>query len=162
MPQGNREGFLLKWGIPIGAALIALSFPVGWIYESAMGEIVSKADPGVTMLRSGAVFVGLALISMLYRATKPLTRYYTIFGKRALLIYVIHLIVIYGTPIFPSFNHYYAKSLPLADVLWAAMFVEVVTLGITYFFEVSNAKLPAARVFYRYSLTAYLIYILFI
>ncbi len=162
MPQERRESFLFKWGIPIGLAFLALKWPVSAAYEAMIGNMMNQVDPGVSLMRVGAVFAGISMVTLLYRSTKSLTKYYTLFGRKALFIYVIHLIVIYGSPIFSSFNAFYAKSLGLWEVLLAAVFVEAVTLLITYLLDTSTRKLPKSKFLFRYSLTAYLIYVLFI
>lgn len=160
----KRTRSILVWGIPSGIVFIVLGY---FFSNSLMGiktDIIDMSRSGLDLvfIRVGFVLAGLSLISLLYLKTKKLTKYYSLFGKRALFIYIGHLVIIYGSAIFPSLNSLYAKSLSLHEVLPIVVIVEAATLAAVYYYEYTIHKYPKSRIFYKYLLAAYLIYVVFI
>ncbi|MFP4542962.1 MAG: heparan-alpha-glucosaminide N-acetyltransferase domain-containing protein [Candidatus Kapaibacterium sp.] len=161
----RRTNLLIKWGIPFGVLFILAGYAMSWAYYEIGFDIVSsfgKADPGRVLKSVGFVLAGLSFIAMFYKLTKGLARYYSLFGKKALFIYVVHLVIIYGTPGFPSFARIYDKSLELVYAIPLTLCIVIATIAITWFFDYSVRRWPLAREFYKYGITAVLIHMLFI
>ncbi len=164
VPQENRTDFLLKKAWLIGVPLVAIGFPIMYnIHIFHFPHIdVMRVNPGLFLIRTGAVLIILSLMTLLYTHTKGLTKYYSLFGKRALYIYVIHLFMIYGTPLFPGFYKFYRSTLSLNEAALCAGIIVVSTLLITYLYDRSMHKFEKAPVLFKYVATAYLLYVFFI
>ncbi len=163
IPTENRTDFLLKWGIPIGAVFLIIGYgfaPYQYLFSFEHYDL-QAANFAIIFKRIGFVFVGLSVVSAIYKMTKGLSAYYTIFGRRALFIYIGHLILIYGTPIFPSLHKLYAKSLDLGQVLLCVIGVELLTIAMAYSYDTCVRKYPNSIRLFRIIIAAYLIYVLF-
>lgn len=161
----KRISVMIRYGLPAGLLLVLLGNGLSYVFGSLFHHNyvdAAKADPGIVIFRMGMVLVWIAATSIIFMKTKGLENVYKMFGKRALLIYVVHLFVIFGTPVFPGFATFWFKSLSLGNVIVVTILIELITLTFTYFVEFTLRKYPQAEYFWRYSVTAYLIYMLFI
>ena len=160
----ERYKYIIKYYFPAGLILIVLGTAV---YYSSLSEVFFagsawKALPGVILQRLGFVLFGLPIVVLIYKKTQFLEKYYIIFGRRAILIYLIHLIIIYGTPFFPGFEDFYEHSLTFPWLYLATALIIFMTFGITYLVHYLINNVRGTKMFFRYSITAYLIYLLFI
>ena len=160
----ERTNFIMKWGIPAGAVFVI----VGYIVEHFQVDLSSThydvmgSEFHLFFKRAGFVLIGLTLVSFLYIKTQSLSKYYSIFGRRALFIYVGHLIILYGSAIFPSINSVYAKSLDLIPVLICVVIIELLTLSAAYFYEYTIRNYESSKKIYRIIVIIYLLFVLFI
>lgn len=160
----RRIRALILYGLPMGTIFILAGY---WLTNYFTSLHIAyppgaQPNPGIILSRVGYVFVWLAVTSIIFMKTKRFENVYKMFGKRALLIYVIHLFVVFGTPVFPGFASFYFKSLTITNVIIVTIIVELITLSFTYFVEFTLRKYPQSVYFWKYSITAYLIYLLFI
>lgn len=160
----KRTQFLLKYCWMLGLPLIAAGYPLMKYFSSMDFPFVDvmRVNPGLFFIRTGAVLIVISLMTLLYTFTKNMSYYYSLFGKRAIYIYVIHLFLIYGTPIFPGFYKFYRSGLSLEWAVFCAGLITLTTLMITYIYDRSVDRYVRAQVFLRYFVTAYLIYLFFI
>ncbi|MBM2814576.1 MAG: hypothetical protein HW421_1338 [Ignavibacteria bacterium] len=165
VPIHKRIEFLKKNSLVIGVAFFAIGIPLALLFQEftyLYKYNLLSVDLGLVFIRSGCVFIGMPLIAYLYEKTKNLSKYYSFFGKKAIYIYIIHLLILYGTPVFPGFASFYQKALSLPSAFGYVILIELSTIGIAYFIDYAMAKSSHAKDLFRYSLTAYLIYVLFI
>ena len=162
LDKSKRSKFLFNSGLAFGIPLVAMGYGIMQL-EGFIGQtLYAKYDPGLAIIRLGFVFLWLAIVSKIADKTKFLNGFYSLFGKRALFIYVIHLVVIYGSPLFNGLNKFYANSLYGTDLIVSVLFVTSITMAITYLIHLSLSNYPKIGYFLRYSLTASVIYWLFI
>lgn len=160
----NRTDFLLKYCWLMGIPLIAAGYPL-MQYMSTMTlpfVDVMRVNPGLFLIRIGAVLTLISLMTLVYKMTTPLAKYYSLFGKRAIYIYVIHLFIIYGTPFSAGLNKFYRSSLSLEWAVMSAIAVVALTMIITYLYDKSVDKFAPARIAFKYAVTAYILYLFFI
>ncbi|MDP2364001.1 MAG: hypothetical protein Q8M94_09560, partial [Ignavibacteria bacterium] len=148
----RRIDFLKKWGLIIGVVFLLVGIPLNIYINTFHLHFVDalKANSGMMLIRIGCVFVSISAISYLYSATSGLKSYYSIFGKRALLIYIAHLIFLYGLPWFGSIGQAYHQKLPLYLTVQLAILVQLLSLVAAYYYEKSLKTFPTAKMFYRY------------
>lgn len=162
LDKSKRNRFLFHSGLAFGIPLVAMGYGI-MLMEDFIGQtLYAKYDPGLAIIRLGFVFLWLAIVSQIAEKTKFLNGFYSLFGKRALFIYVIHLVVIYGSPVFNGLNKFYANSLYGTDLIVSVLFVTSITMAFTYLIHLSLSNYPKIGYFLRYSLTASVIYWLFI
>ncbi len=160
----KRLGFTIKWGMIAGMIMFGIGFLAGELFSGGGHAFLSYklSNPGLTLVRAGVVLSIISFVAVIYKYTKGLGYYYSLFGKRALFVYVAHLLIIYGTPVFPGVSNSIEKSLPIGDAIFIAVLIQLSSLIVTYVIDLTLKKLPASRTFFKYAITSYLIYILFI
>ena len=95
---------------------------------------------------------------MVFSLTKKLSFYYAFFGKKALFIYIAHLLILFGTPWVDSIGKIYAKKMSLENTLIIAFVIELLSLGAAYFYEYSISRYPQVKKLYIYGFYAFLAY----
>ncbi|MDQ1266721.1 MAG: hypothetical protein QG635_1873 [Bacteroidota bacterium] len=161
----RRVKWLIRFGIPIGLMFFSVGFPVQYIFGHYILDNIPNSpnlNPGVVLVRVGFVLSGLSVISIIYEKTKRLKNIYSFFSKRAIYIYLVHLLVIYGTPIFPGFAYFFGHSLDLGGAVLSVAVVEILTISAVFSIDLGLKKFPRFKDLFRYSITAYLIYLFFI
>ncbi len=160
----KRLGFTIKWGMIAGAVMFGIGFLAGEIFSGSSHTFLSYklSNPGLALIRAAIVLAIISIVAVIYKYSRGLGYYYSLFGRRALFVYIAHLIIIYGTPIFPGVSNSIAKTLHIGDAILIAILIQLSSLIITYAIDLTLTKLPASRTFYKYAITSYLIYILFI
>jgi uncharacterized membrane protein len=101
-----------------GAALLVLSLVLGKLDLDVFGEHnFWKTSPLFFLWRVGIVMLVLAVLVGVERFVprgRPL-RLVEILGMETLVIYVAHLIVLYGSPVHPGFHRTIGKTLPIPE-----------------------------------------------
>ncbi len=163
-PNEDRLGFIIKWGIPAGVALCAIGGGILPVFKSAFSFGIDwmRSNPGIVLVRAGIVLMELSVISFIFKKLRRFEKIFVLFGKRAIYVYVVHLIVIYGTPVFPGFEHFFKLSLSIPEAIFMACIVITITLLITYAIDQLLKYSEKAKELFKYSVTAYLIYMLLI
>lgn len=83
-----------------------------------------------------------------------------LFSNRALFIYVIHLLLIYGSPITPGLRHFLAHT-DVFTAVYSAFAIIFFTMLIVYIYDKTFSKEKFSQL-YKYAIVALLIYMLFI
>lgn len=157
----ERTNFMIKYCWMIGLPLIAAGYPLMKYlssYEFPFVDIM-RVNPGLFFIRTGTVLVILSIMSLIYKHTQQLDKFYSLFGKRAIFIYVIHLFLIYGTPLSVGLNKYYRSTLTLDWAVFAALAVVLATLAIVYIYDKGMTRHKKAPVYFRYAVAVYLLYV---
>lgn len=149
----KRTKYIFIGGMPLGLVLIVLSQFLQGVYPNYFGiPVVEKNDPSVILNQIGTVFIVISLAACLYYCTKKLSFYYAFYGKKALFIYIAHLLIIYGAPIVPSISNSYGKSLPVCLSIVIAVLVIIGSLTAAYLYEYFKTKYQKAEKVYKYLL----------
>jgi uncharacterized membrane protein len=152
----NKTAFIIKKGSLISLIMLAISIP-GYFYLKQFPyfyEISTKVNPAFIMMQIGYVFLGVVFLSAVYLFTRNYAKFYKLFGKRALHIYVLHLIFIYGTPWFPSIAKLYPRELDLFSTIGFVILIEAMTLGTIYLYEYYSQKAPKVKKISKISISA--------
>ncbi|MFC2132114.1 heparan-alpha-glucosaminide N-acetyltransferase domain-containing protein [Bacteroidota bacterium] len=159
---GERTKFIIKWFLPAGIILVLAGFGLRGILSELSWSMLYKTNPGVILYQIGFVLTGMAFWAFIYTKTRQLTFFYAMFGKRALMIYVLHLIVLYGTPWFASIGNFYYKQLSVEWAVFFAIVIEIITFGIVFWYEYLLNKYEKFRKYYLYVLGAIVAYLVLV
>jgi uncharacterized membrane protein len=128
--------------IVVGMALLALYYYVGRLKAAGYGSVHFWAsNPDLALLRLGSVLlliVPIVLLSARVRAVPPTL---LTVGRRTLPIYLLHLLILYGSPWNPGLNRLCDRCLPLWPSLAAALLMQIVMVG----FAVAYSKAGGAK-----------------
>lgn len=158
----NRLKKILIWGIPTGIVFLAIGVGFEYFLLPKYWQIKGFYHVGLTFTRMAMVFFGLPIVVLIYIYTKKLEKYYIIFGRRALFIYVAHLVLIYGCALFPGVGRGFPKEFSIEMAIGFAVIIEIISLYVAYFYETSIKNWVHARRFYKILIAAYLIILFFI
>lgn len=163
IPAAERaDKFPVFTGIA-GAAITAISLlstVQPWTILPAHSYHLS--GPDFVLLRVGLTLLFMSAVGFLYRATSNLGKYYSLFGKKALHIYVGHLVLLYGTPWFRTVKSGYFGSMTLMEGIGIAVVIIGLCLGGVYLLDYYQKSSYRFRRALPYTLTAALAYALLV
>ena len=88
-----------------------------------------QADPGVTVFRVGFVLVLNAIVSFIALKVEKIPQLIILVGRNTLLIYVVHLLILYGSAWNPGINFFAGKSFNgWFSILAALIMISLMTL----------------------------------
>lgn len=157
-----RLEVLKKKMAPIGLGFLAAGFLLTGLIEilPVPEHNFHGSSPAFVLIRVGIVSIFLSAVGFLYQYTRRLENFYSIFGKRALYIYIGHLILLYGTPWFPSIAKIHVKDMMLVDGAWIALGVVTITLAGVYALDKFQQNVNKGTIVMKYSGFAMLAYAL--
>ncbi len=111
-----------------GGALVLVGAVVGlWL---PIGEVdLYRYTPIGVGIRQGVALLFIATVSLVLPLLRSLESLLVLFGKQALAVYVLHLLLLFGTPWFDSIGRTHFKMLSLGEGLVAAAAIVSATLG---------------------------------
>ncbi|MEY3385574.1 MAG: hypothetical protein RIR53_385 [Bacteroidota bacterium] len=145
----DRDAELLRLGTRIGLPLALLGY--GLLYGLvAMGVPQRSIDNADSILlvaaRFGVVLVIFAGAVKLLKITWRLRSAYILFGSKSLYIYVIHVILLFGSPWWDGIGRTKAKSLELSEGLLALVIIVSLTLLMAWMIDrYQRAAIPDSR-----------------
>lgn len=127
----NRARFILISSFLIFLTLILISLPFSESSQNLwlMVKSFSRDNPAIVLQREAFVFLGLGIVSLLHMLINRISNIYTALGKRALVIYVLHLMIIYGG--LGLRNFFELKTLSIEMAIICALIVETLSISIT-------------------------------
>lgn len=162
--QSDRVEFIKKYFPLVGIGLILLSHL--WLDYSFtnLNEYIISFTRGILppiISRSGIVLLFIALFAKLnhYFENKKLIMH---LANRALWVYIVHLMIIFGTPLFKSFNFYYAKKLEILPAIGIAALVEILSFAIVIALDYYLRTKQNSKLYFRYGIFLYLLFVLFL
>ncbi len=88
-----------------------------------------QADPGVIVFRVGFVLILNAMVSFIALKVEKIPQLLILVGRNTLLIYVVHLIILYGSAWNVGLNFYWGKSFSgWLSLLAAILMITIMTL----------------------------------
>jgi len=150
----RKVGF--QWSLPLVAfgtityfLINLLNLPFYDIY---------KGNPGMSIIRLGLVLMLLALITFLHQ--KYLSKYEFInyfaktLGKNALVVYFVHLVILYGLPWYPSFAVLHQRQFGILESFTIAILVMVSSFSIIFAFENIASHRKLLKPLFKYGLVS--------
>ncbi|GIV55139.1 MAG: hypothetical protein KatS3mg039_1657 [Candidatus Kapaibacterium sp.] len=122
---GNRSQLRTRAAV-LGLALIALGVGGSLLFPS---PDIYRYTPFGVAIRQGVVLLIIVATSLLLPLVRPIQSLLVLFGKQALTIYVLHLVLLYGTPWTDSIGRLKPNALTLGEGILAAAAIIGVTLG---------------------------------
>lgn len=161
-PVDARDAELVRLGLKIGLPLACLGYGLlyGLVAAGVPQRSIDNADSILLVgARFGAVLVIFAGAVKLLRRTWKLRSSYILFGSKSLFIYVIHVVLLFGTPWWDGIGRTKAKSMTLAEGLVALTVIMGSTLVVAWLIDRYQraAIADATRQRLRQAMTAILI-----
>lgn len=164
----DRANVIIKKGLLVAAILI----PSGTIIYVFINLLnlpfydVFKANPGMAIIRLGCVGLILSLVVYLYQ--KYLKNFRTIqrisltLGKNALFVYVVHLIILFGLPWYPSFAAIYHKSFTIPQAFVLSVLVVIASFTLVFFYENFVSERKNLKSLFKYGTITLLFLMIFV
>lgn len=138
VPKEDRDAKLKFYGWRAGLVLMALSAGAQ-IVLSLLGVGQEHLEHPASILlfarRVGFVLMFFSFSVVLLERTWTLRKWYSLFGTKSLYIYIIHLVILFGTPWFSSVGRTQFRTLDLGIGVLAAIGVITTTLFLAWGFE---------------------------
>ena len=93
---------------------------------------------GIVFLRVGFVIILNGIMAFLVRRFNSIPEIIKETGKKTLLLYVLHVIILYGCAWFPGFYRYYAKSFTPIETILVTVIMLGLMLAVVQFSEKIN------------------------
>jgi uncharacterized membrane protein len=131
----------------LGAAFI-LSSMIGDKLSAAFNitALSSSSGTGLVFFRVGIVLLLNSFVSYLALKFDSIPKFIILVGRNTLVIYVVHLIILYGSAWNPGINKVYAKSFSGIEAIGAALImISLMTLMVMFinFIKMKNKSLVA-------------------
>ena len=120
------------------------------------------AGVGVFVLRLCCVAVMFYITGLITKSFRKYESYFSFFGKKSLYVYVIHMIILYGSALTPGLNTYFAGQLTIPWAFFNILIVLSSTLIFTYIINIYTKNNKPVDLLYRASIAFYLVYVLII
>jgi len=131
----QRTKFIMIWVSLAGLVLLATGSGLRELLWNLQVYIPTKVNPGAIIFQIGCVLAGMGFWAFIYSKTTKFSFYYAMFGKRALMVYVFHLVVLYGTSWFPSVGNVLYRQMSVGWAIFFAVLIEFITFGLVYLYE---------------------------
>lgn len=141
----------------IGIALYNLEFDL--IQQT---PIPYKASLGLIFVRYSIVALVFAITGLITKALPRFNSIFTFFGQKALYVYILHIFILYGTVVSPGMMHFFGGTSSIAIAMMNIPIVLAGTMILTYLLQKLIDSSKRFSLAYKFSITAYLIYVLFI
>ena len=158
IPHENRNWYIIKNFVLIGIPYVILGFAIDNWYSHGGFKIIGSVGTsmGISVYRVGVAMLMIATAVFLSRFMLRFQAPISMLSQKALFIYVIHLLIIYGSPISPGIRHLFF-NVDIYTAFYCAFFVIFFSLFFVYLYDVTS-KNKMAKHFYKYAIVALLIY----
>ncbi len=126
LSEEQRNTFMKKTIFLVGISAIAIG--IG-IYQSTFhfARILEYLNPGSMIMRTGIIILFIGLCSYLSALLKRFEKRLVFFSSKSLHIYILHLVLLYGTPWFPSVGRIFMHEASLEIGAISAMLIVTLT-----------------------------------
>ena len=135
----NRSGLYLKKRFSfslflLGILFILLSIGLFNIQQLTSGNLSNWFySNGIILLRIGGVLVLNGIMAFIVRKIDRIPSLILETGKKTLLLYAVHIIILYGCAWFPGLYKYYARSFDTQETIFAVVMMFVSMLSLVQF-----------------------------
>jgi len=143
VPAEGRTAQLQKYGWRVGgviAALALLAHAVAWKMGIPFTELEHAGSVALVLRRVGFVLMIFSACSWALSRTWRLRSWYSLFSAKSLYIYVIHLVILFGTPWFDGIGRTHFRQYSLADGLLVMLAIMSSTLFIAWAIDYAQKK----------------------
>jgi uncharacterized membrane protein len=136
----ERVTMVLKYSGITGAFALAALFAAGLPLTIYPPHDYWKSDPSMILLRLCIVSVVAAVIFLLEHYVQSPSRVPAIMGRESLFVYIVHLLIVYGSVIGPGLSSYIGPTLSLAQSLGVTALVFAVVMVLTVLWHDLNFR----------------------
>jgi len=138
---GMRLVFIAFAVFAFGKTLEQIKFALGW------GEPFWVNAIYLFTLRLSVVIFLNGVMSVIAHRLNNIPKVVKLFGRYSLVIYVVHIIALYGDTWFPGFNEFYYQKFGIAATLFMALvMLSIMGLMVLLIDYVKNRKKPVKKV----------------
>lgn len=161
LTEEQRSIFMRKYIILLGFILFIVG--VG-IYQSTytIALIMEYLNPGSMILRTGIIIMFIGLCFYVGKFLRPFEDRLVFFSSKSLHIYILHLLLLYGTPWFPSIGRIFNHEASLEVGALTALLIVIITPGLLLLDQYLRSTLFYAHATIKYTLLAMLAYALIV
>jgi uncharacterized membrane protein len=156
----NKHIFLLSI-IVISIALIAMYWTNLWMPRPVHNDAM-MTNPAFMFVRIGIILFLFGICQRFVNLFDSYKHHFVFFSSKSLHIYVIHLILLYGTPWFPSIGRTFQYSQSLIAGAGLAVLIILLTLGLVIAEDEIKRRSPKSYKYIRNSLGLLLLYALLV
>ena len=156
----NKHVFLLSI-LVIGIALIAMYWTNLWMPRPVHNDAM-MTNPAFMFVRIGIILFLFGICQRFVNLFDSYKYHFVFFSSKSLHIYVIHLILLYGTPWFPSIGRTFQYSQSLIAGAGLAVLIILLTLGLVIAEDEIKRRSPKSYKYIRNSLGLLLLYALLV
>ncbi len=153
VPAEGRTAQLQKYGWRVGgviAGFALLAHAVAWKMGVPFTELEHAGSIALVLRRVGLVLIIFSGCAWALNGTWRLRSWFSLFSAKSLYIYVIHLVILFGTPWFDGIGRTHFRQYGLADGLLLMVAIMASTLFIAWAIDYAQRKswpLPVRRLF---------------
>jgi uncharacterized membrane protein len=143
----DQVAAVLKYvAVGAGSAVLAL-FVLRLPFDFYPPHDYWKSDPSIILVRLSVVCIVAAAIFLAERYIQASSRIPSIMGRESLFVYIVHLLIVYGSVMGPGLNYYIGPTLSLVQTLFVTVlvFVVVMFLAVLWYGLNSNHRTVADR-----------------
>lgn len=164
VPSEKRIDFIVKKSLIAIPIFALLGFVIHKFEYPYIKELFSpyRASIGMIFYRYSIVALVFVLTGIITKKLTEFHHYFTFFGQKALYVYIVHIFILYGTAVTPGLNTFFGET---TSVALALANIPIVIIGTILLTKILHKLIEESKRFsaaYRFSITAYLIYVLFI
>ncbi len=164
IPSEQRIDFIIKKSL----IAIPIFFVAGFLIHTFEYPYIKslfspyRASLGMIFYRYSIVALVFVLTGIVTKKLTEFHHYFTFFGQKALYVYIVHIFLLYGTAVTPGLITFFGETTSIALAFANIPIVIIGTILLTKILHklVEDSKRFSAA--YKFSITAYLIYVLFI
>lgn len=93
------------------------------------------ASIGLSSYRLGVVIILCGIVSYISNHVNNVPYFIRVFGKHSLVIYVIHLVIVYGSAFMPGLSYLFGKSFSFPEVIVIAGVMEIAMIVLSLIIE---------------------------
>jgi uncharacterized membrane protein len=125
-----------------GILILMLSVLIQLInYQMLESSLSALSSFSFSLWRIGIVVLLISFISFIFRNFIRLPLIVNLYGKHSLIIYVVHLIIIYGSAVIAGLSYVYGQTLTLFECLAVFAFLNLATVLLCILVEfIANKK----------------------
>ena len=143
VPAEGRTAQLQKYGWRVGAVIVGLALlahAVAWKMGVPFTELEHAGSVALVMRRVGLVLIIFSGCAWALNRTWRLRSWFSLFSAKSLYIYVIHLVILFGTPWFDGIGRTHFRQYGLAQGLFLMVAIMASTLFMTWAFDYAQKK----------------------
>jgi uncharacterized membrane protein len=161
----ERENKIIKYFILGGLVLVLFSLIFSGGNSSLWSLLTgfSGDNPFIIILREGFVMMAIGGLTILHLFIKKWSDIYSMFGRHSLVLYVLHLIIIYGGDgLFGLKQNFGLNTFSAGESILTAFFVLAFSLGIIWIYNYFSSNYKLGKMIFHSLPIFYLGYMLLI